>query len=147
MGYDEAAAERIRKLLSRRRDVAEKRLMGGVCFTVKGNMSVSVSVRGGILVRVGADAYPRMLIEPHVAPLEMRGRPVNGFVRVSPDGYRTDAALKTWVQRALDFVATLPAKPPGKTSSRKTSSRKTSTRKAPPPRAPSRKTSSRRRKA
>jgi len=142
VAYDEAAAERIRKLLSRRRGIAEKRLMGGVCFTVNGNMCCAVSVRGGILVRVGADAYPRMLVEPHVEPLEMRGRPVTGFVRVGPDGYRTDAALKTWVQRGLDFVATLPAKP-----ARKTSSRKTSTRKASSPKALSRKTSARRRKA
>lgn len=137
MAYDKAAAERIRKLLSRRRGIAEKRLMGGVCFTVNGNMCCAVSVRGGILVRVGADAYPRMLVEPHVEPLEMRGRPVTGFVRVGPDGYRTDTALKTWVQRGLDFVATLPAK----------SSRKTSTRKASSPKALSRKTSARRRKA
>jgi hypothetical protein len=127
MPYDETAVERIRKLLSRRRDVAEKRLMGGICFTVKGNMCCSVSGRGGILVRVGAPAYPRMLVEPHVEPLEMRGRPVNGFVRVGPDGYRTDAGLKTWVQRGLDFVATLPAKAPRKTSPKKFS-RKTSTR-------------------
>ena len=128
MAYDEAAAERIRKLLSRRREVAEKRLMGGVCFTVKGNMCCSVSVRGGILVRVGADAYLRMLVEPHVEPLEMRGRPVNGFVRVGPDGYRTDAALKTWVGRGLDFVATLPAD----------AKRKTAARKKPPRKAPAR---------
>lgn len=125
MAYDEAAAERIRKLLSRRRGIAEKRLMGGVCFTVNGNMCCAVSVRGGILVRVGADAYPRMLVEPHVEPLEMRGRPVTGFVRVGPDGYRTDTALKTWVQRGLDFVATLPAKPSRKTATRKVASPKT----------------------
>ena len=128
MPYDEAAVGRIRKLLSRRRDVDEKRLMGGICFTLKGNMCCSVSVRGGILVRVGAPAYPRMLVEPHVEPLEMRGRPVNGFVRVGPDGYRTDAALKKWVQRAVDFVATLPAKLSGKKPSRKTPPRNTSTR-------------------
>jgi hypothetical protein len=118
--YDEAAVERIRKLLARRRDVAEKRLMGGICFTLKGNMCCAVSVRGGILVRVGAPAYPRMLVEPHVEPLEMRGRPVNGFVRVGPEGYRTDATLKKWVQRGVDFVSTLPAKPARKTVSRKT---------------------------
>jgi hypothetical protein len=137
MPYDEAAVERIRKLLSRRRDVAEKRLMGGICFTLKGNMCCAASVRGGILVRVGASAYPRMLVEPHVEPLEMRGRPVNGFVRVGPQGYRTDAALKKWVQRGVDFVATLPAKLSGKKPSRK----------PPPHKAASRKTSTRRRKA
>ena len=129
MAYDEQAADRIRKLLSRRRDVDEKRLMGGLCFTLRGNMCCSVSGRGGILVRVGAPAYARMLVEPHVEPLEMRGRPVNGFVRVGPDGYRTDAGLKKWVQRAVDFVATLPAKSSRKSSSNKASASKKHSRK------------------
>lgn len=124
MAYDERTAERVRKLLSGRRDVVEKKLMGGVCFMVKGAMCCSVSGRGGLLVRVGAPAYERMLAEPHVSAMEMRGRPMTGFVRVAPDGYKTDAALSAWIERGLDFVATLPAKQARKQSTRKAPARR-----------------------
>jgi hypothetical protein len=119
MAYDELTAERMRGVLAGRRDVVETRLMGGVCFMVNGNMCCNVSARGGILVRVGPTGYEHALRETHAQPMEMRGRPAVGFVRVMPDGYRTDAALKKWIERGLDFVATLPAKAARGRSSRK----------------------------
>jgi TfoX N-terminal domain len=112
MAYDEQTAERVRKIFSGRRDVVEKKMMGGLCFMVKGAMCCSVSGRVGLMVRVGPDAHQRTLREPHVTAMEMRGRVMTGFVRVTPDGYRTDAGLKKWVQRGLDYIATRPAKPP-----------------------------------
>jgi hypothetical protein len=122
MAYDEKAAIRIGKLLSSRTDVVEKKMMGGLCFMVGGNMCCSVSGKGGILVRVGPDAHPSVLGEPHVQPMEMRGRIMTGFVRIAPEGYGTGAALKKWIQRGLDFVASMPTK---------SSARKTSRSKAP----------------
>ena len=108
MAYDEATATRLRKLLSARTDVVEKKLMGGLCFMVGGHMCCAVSGRGGLLVRVGPDAYPSMLRELHAAEVEMRGRPMAGYVRVAPEGYATSAGLKKWVTRGVDFVTTLP---------------------------------------
>jgi len=108
MAYDEGTAERLRKLLSARSDVVERQLMGGLCFMVNGHMCCSVSGRGGLLVRVGPDAHQSMLSEPHAGPMEMRGRIMTGFVRVAPEGYRTEAGLKKWLTRAVDFVATMP---------------------------------------
>ena len=108
MAYDETTAGRLRKLLSGRPHVAEQKLMGGLCFMVNGHMSCAVSGRGGLLVRVGPEAHQSMLREPHASPMEMRGRVMTGFVRVAPEGYQTDAGLKKWVTRSVDFVATLP---------------------------------------
>jgi TfoX/Sxy family transcriptional regulator of competence genes len=110
MAYDEKTAERVRAVLSGRRDVAEKKLMGGLSFMVKGAMCCSVSGRGGLLVRVGAEAQERMLREPHAKPADMGGRMMTGFIRVSPDGYRTDAALKKWIECGVDFVLAQPEK-------------------------------------
>ena len=110
MAYDEDTAERIRKLLSRRAAVTEKKMMGGLCFMVQGRMCCSVSGKGGLLVRVGAGAQQSMLGEPHVSPMDMGGRTMTGFVRVAPEGYRTEAALKAWITRGLDVVATKPPK-------------------------------------
>jgi TfoX/Sxy family transcriptional regulator of competence genes len=109
MAYDEETAARVRKLLSGRRDVVAKTMMGGLCFMVADKMCCVVSGKGGILVRVGPDAFARALAEPHVEPMEMRGRVMTGFVRVAPEGYRTGAALKKWVERGVAFVTAMPA--------------------------------------
>jgi hypothetical protein len=71
---------------------------------------ISNGGRGGLMVRVGANAQDAALREPHVRPIEMAGRTMTGFVRIAPEGYHTAAALKAWLDRALDFVTTLPAK-------------------------------------
>jgi len=115
MPYDTQVADGIRVLLSERHAVVEKKMMGGLVFMVRGHMCVAASGRGGLLVRVGPDAQPDVLKEPHVKPMKMAGRLVKGFVRVMPEGYRTAAQLRKWVERGVDHVATLPpktAKPP-----------------------------------
>jgi TfoX/Sxy family transcriptional regulator of competence genes len=119
MAYDVQAADGIRALLSDRPFV-EKRMMGGLVFLVGGHMCIAASGRGGILVRVGPEAQARVLKEPHAKPVTMAGRAMGGFVRVMPEGYRTAPALRKWVQRGLDFVATLPAKPVRRKAARPT---------------------------
>jgi TfoX/Sxy family transcriptional regulator of competence genes len=110
MAYDENTAERVRRLLRGRKSVTEQPLMGGICFMVNGNMCCAVSGRGGLLVRVGPDAHAQMTLEPHSGPMEMGSRIMKGYVRVAPEGYRTESALKTWLTRGLDFTATLASK-------------------------------------
>jgi TfoX-like protein len=118
VAYDENTAVRVRDVLSGRIDVVEKKMIGSLCFMVKGRMCASVSGRGGLLIRVGPEAYQAMLGEPHVVPPGKRI--MTGFVRVAPEGYRTAAGLKKWLKRGLDFVATLPpAAPAKKTAGRK----------------------------
>ena len=110
MPYDIQAADGIRVLLSDRHDVVERKMMGGLVFMVNGHMCVTASGRGGILVRVGAEAQAGVLKEPHVKPMTMAGRSMAGFVRVMPDGYRTAASLRKWVKRGVKFVESLPPK-------------------------------------
>ncbi len=110
MPYDIQAADGIRVLLSDRHDVVERKMMGGLVFMVNGNMCITASGRGGILVRVGPEAQAGALKEPHVQPMRMAGRSMAGFVRVMPEGYRTAAALRKWVKRGLDYVGSLPPK-------------------------------------
>ena len=132
MAYDEGTAARVRKLLAGQRHVAEKKMMGGLCFMVDNVMCCTISGRGGMLFRVGPEAHARMLKEPHASPMEMRGRIMTGFVRVSDEGTRTDAGLKIWVKRALDFVATMPAKPPAKKAAPRRAASANAKAKAPP---------------
>ncbi|HYA06692.1 MAG TPA: TfoX/Sxy family protein [Xanthobacteraceae bacterium] len=128
MAYDEATAQRVRKILSGRRNVTEKKMMGGLSFMVGGAMFCSVSGRGGMLIRVGDDPQARVLNEPHVEPMTMGRRVMTSFVRVSPEGYRTDTALRKWVERALDFVAAMP-KPAAARSKKSRTEKKASARK------------------
>jgi TfoX/Sxy family transcriptional regulator of competence genes len=111
MAYDERTAERVRRVLAGQRNLVEKKMMGGICFMVNGSMCCGVSA-SALMVRVGREAYQRVLGHPHVRPLEFAGRRPTGFVLVDPEGWRTDTALATWIQRGTDYVLTLPARKP-----------------------------------
>lgn len=109
MSYDEYMAERVRRLLSGRDDIVEKRMVGGLSFMVNGSMCCGVTSTA-LMVRVGPEAYQRALAQPHVRPMKFAGRPLGGYVCIDPQGCRTDTALAKWVQRGIDFVSTLPVK-------------------------------------
>ena len=110
LSYDPAAAERVRHLLSGRSDVVERKMVGGLSFLVNGNMCCGIT-RMALMVRLGADSREQALREPHVRPMLFAGRTLSGFICVEPEGYAADDALARWVQRGLDFVSGLAAKP------------------------------------
>jgi TfoX/Sxy family transcriptional regulator of competence genes len=109
LSYDPAAAERVRQLLSGRSDVVEKKMVGGLSFLVNGNMCCGITGMA-LMVRVGAESREQVLREPHVRPMLFAGRALSGFVCIEPEGYATDGALASWVQRGLEFVSGLPTK-------------------------------------
>ena len=109
MSYDEKTAERVRRILSRRLDVVENKMFGGLCFMVNGSMCCGLTSTA-FMVRIGPDGYERALAQPHARPMDFTGRPLTGMVYVDPAGYKTDAALAKWGQRGIDFVSGLPEK-------------------------------------
>ena len=110
MAYDERLAERVRELLAAESGVSEKRMFGGLAFLLDGNMAVAASSQGGLLVRVGPDAFDDALARKGASPMEMRGRPMTGWVRVAPDAVARKPQLKSWVGRGLGFARTQPPK-------------------------------------
>jgi TfoX/Sxy family transcriptional regulator of competence genes len=106
VAHDPELAARIRAILAARRDVEEKRMVGGMSFVVGGHLCVGVS-GDSLLVRVGQADYERVLAEPHVRPLELGGKHPIGYVLVKPAGCRSDADLRRWVGRGLAVVTTL----------------------------------------
>ena len=110
MAYDEDLADRIRELTSDDPDVRERRMFGGLAFLVAGHMAVAASGRGGLMVRVDPEAAEALLARPHVHPLEMRGRPVEGWVLVDAEGVRAADGLRSWVERGVAYARSLPAK-------------------------------------
>jgi TfoX/Sxy family transcriptional regulator of competence genes len=105
LAYDLQTAERIRHLLADRGDVYERKMMGGLVFMVKGGMCCVVSGRGGLMVRAEPHEQPRLVAQAHVKPMIMAGRKVKSFVRVMPEGYRSHASLRKWVERGIAAVA------------------------------------------
>lgn len=110
MAYSEELAGRIRRLLARRANVAEIKMMGGLCFTLGGHMCCGV-LKDDLLVRIGAERHLQALSEPHVRPMDFTGRPLKGFVFVSSAGHRNERSLQNWLERARNFVESLPPKP------------------------------------
>jgi len=110
VAYDEDLANRIRELIGAEPDVTQKRMFGGLAFLIGGNMSVSVSGQGGLLLRCDPSETEALLAKPHAAPFEMRGRVMDGWLRVDPDGVRTKAQLERWVNRGVAYARSLPSK-------------------------------------
>jgi TfoX/Sxy family transcriptional regulator of competence genes len=110
MAYDEDLAHRLRELLADEDAITEKKMFGGLAFLVHGNMSVSASRTGGLLVRIDPADTDAALERPHVALMEMRGRTMDGWIIVAPAGVKTKRELAAWVTRSLAFVKTLPRK-------------------------------------
>jgi TfoX/Sxy family transcriptional regulator of competence genes len=110
MAYDERLAERVRELLGDKTGVSEKRMFGGLSFVVNGNLAVAVSSRGGLLVRVGEDAFEDALERPGTSPMEMGGRLMKGWVFVAPEELGRKRQLAAWVGRGTGFARSLPPK-------------------------------------
>jgi TfoX/Sxy family transcriptional regulator of competence genes len=110
MAYDEDLANRIRELIAGEPDVTERRMFGGLAFLVGGNMSVAASGQGGLMVRVNPEDTEALIARPHARSFEMRGRAMQGWLRVDADGVRTKRQLEPWVKRGVAYARSLPAK-------------------------------------
>ena len=110
VAYDEDLADRIRELIAGEPDLSEQTMFGGLAFLVAGKMSVAASGQGGLMVRVDPEQTDVLLAKPHARPLEMRGRPMQGWLRVDAEGVRTKRQLKPWVNRGVAYARTLPSK-------------------------------------
>lgn len=111
MAFDDVLADRIRRYLAGREDIAEKRMFGGIGFLLDGNILVGVW-KDSLVVRVGPDGYEDALLGPHVSEFDITGRAMNGWVLVGPAGVEEDERLVGWIRIALKFVGTLPPKRP-----------------------------------
>ena len=106
MAYDEAVAERVRGALSEQPGLVEKKMFGGLCFMVRGNLCRGI-VKDELMVRVGPDQSAKALREPHAREMDFTGRPMKGMVYVGRQGFQSEAALEKWMQYGLRFALSL----------------------------------------
>ena len=110
MAYDEELANRIREVVQEERGLTEKAMFGGLAFLINGNMAVSASSKGGLLLRIDPAQTDSLVSEPHVARFEMRGREMNGWLRVDTAAIDTDRDLRRWVDHGVSYARSLPPK-------------------------------------
>jgi TfoX/Sxy family transcriptional regulator of competence genes len=110
VAYDEDLANRIRELTAGEAGVTEKQMFGGLAFLIGGNMAVAASGQGGLMVRVPPDQTDELVAEPHAAPMVMRGREMQGWLRVDSEGVRAKRELEPWVTRGVTYARSLPPK-------------------------------------
>lgn len=109
MVYSAALAERIRQSFPPGAKFLEKKMFGGVCFLVGGNLCVGVW-HDSLIVRLGVDQADAVRNQPHVRPFDVTGKPMRGWLMIEPDGIDADRDLRRWIAQAFEFVRTLPVK-------------------------------------
>jgi len=110
MAYDEDLANRLREQLAGEEAITEKAMFGGLAFLLNGNMCVSASGQGGLLARIDPADTDDALARPHASLMEMRGRTMDGWIRVAPEGVETDADVGSWVKQSVAYAKSLPPK-------------------------------------
>ena len=110
VAYDEELAERLREVLEGQPQLTEKRMFGGVGFLVGGNLAISASGQGGVLVRVDPQQSDRLVATSPAEVAIMRGRPMEGWLRVASEHLRTRRQLARWAGLGVTFAGSLPAK-------------------------------------
>lgn len=117
MAYDEYFAERISKILEKKKVLFHsKKMMGGLLFSVDNKMLcgiVSDKKYGKSLLmgRIGEEAYQKEIQKEVCLPMDFTGRPMKGYVFITPEGYDLDTDLEYWIQLCLDFNPLAKASP------------------------------------
>ena len=111
MPYNEQLADRIRALIGEGPGLTERKMFGGIAFMLNGNMFCGIT-RDDLMVRVGTERFDEALSQPGTRPMDFTGRPMKGMAFVGPEGYTTEKQLHDWVEQALDYARSLPAKEP-----------------------------------
>ncbi len=110
MAYDEDLADRIRELVATEMGLTEQKMFGGLAFLIGGNMAVAASGQGGILVRAAPAASAKLVSSTKAQPMVMRGRAMDGWLRVDAEHVREKRQLAAWVKRGVTYARSLPAK-------------------------------------
>jgi hypothetical protein len=110
MPYDEALADRLREALLGRVNFTERRMFGGLAFLVGGHLAVAASGQGGLLLRCDPARTDDLVVPPTVVRMEMRGREMDGWLRVAAAAAATEEDLERWVEIGVGYAAALTPK-------------------------------------
>ncbi|NIO03549.1 MAG: RNA methyltransferase [Proteobacteria bacterium] len=109
MAYNEKLEARIQKIVSSWKNTDDKKMFGGVCHLLRGNMFCGV-YKDFLIARLGEKEAQQALESPFVKPFDITGRPMKGWVMVEGQGFNSDRELEVWLDKARAFVEALPSK-------------------------------------
>src|SRR5881296_1005359 len=109
MAYDETLAARIRKILSSTVGFSEKKMFGGLCFLIHGNMCCGV-LQDELVLRLDPKRAQALMSGPHTRPMDFTGRPMKVFLFVEAGGLATYRQVRDSVSMAREFAQSLPRK-------------------------------------
>ena len=109
MSYDKGLAQRVREIVEEEPGYDEKKMFGGICFLIDGNMACGI-LHDDIIIRVGIDNYEESLRLPNTRIFDITGKPMRGWVLVSSEGHESDEDLTEWVKRGIKYARSLPPK-------------------------------------
>jgi TfoX/Sxy family transcriptional regulator of competence genes len=109
MAYNEEIETRIKRMVSSWKNTDDKKMFGGVCHLLNGNMFCGVH-KDFLILRLGEKNSKNALQLPFVRPFDITGKPMRGWVMVESDGFESDNELEDWLSKAKEFVNTLPPK-------------------------------------
>lgn len=110
MSYNEQLADRIRELFPTDIVFSERKMFGGLAFLFSGHMAIAASGKGGILVRCSPGRFNKLAEETGVEIAVMRGKKMNGWLRVPSNKVRTKKQLQRWIDISIEHISTLPSK-------------------------------------
>jgi hypothetical protein len=110
VAYDEDLAVRLRELLVGEARLTEKKMFGGLAFLIGGNMAIAASGQGGVLVRVDPAQSDELVDASNAEIAVMRGRPMDGWLRVASEHLRTKRQLAKWASLGAAYARSLPPK-------------------------------------
>jgi hypothetical protein len=114
MAYDAELAERLRAVLAGEPGVSEKRMFGGLAFLLDGHLAVAASGAGGLLLRCDPARTDELVARPPATRAVMRGREMDGWLRVPAGAVRTDERLRHWVGFGTAYARSLPPARPAR---------------------------------
>lgn len=109
MAYDEFLGERINAIIKKHKvNYLSKRMMGGLVFMVNGKMCCGIHIdkKFGdslLMAKIGQEQYANEIDKDVCLPMDFTGRPMKGFIYITPDGFDTDTDLEYWVELALQY--------------------------------------------
>ena len=109
MPYNQKLAERISKLLKSKRGIVEKKMFGGIAYMLKDKMFCGIVI-DDLMLRVLEDKYDIMLKKPHARVMDFTGKLMRGFLYVSPEGFKTDKQLMSWLELGIEYALKSPPK-------------------------------------
>ena len=109
MAYNEDLAERMSVMLKVSNDIKKKKMFGGIGFLVNGNMDCGVN-KQDLILRISENDFKKALKQPYVRIFNMTGKPMNGWILISSDGYKSDKALLGWIKKGIAYAKSLPPK-------------------------------------